>query len=135
MTKPRQIASSFVVMSDTFDADTVDVTDTMYAELDERYNGFAGHLLITSHTFEVDWPTWEVHPKGDEFVMLVSGDVDMVLALNEGDKTVHLSKPGLFLIVPRGTWHTARVHKPTQMMFVTPGEGTDNRTQPTRGDY
>lgn len=44
MTKPRQIASRFVVMSDTFDADTVEVTDTMYAELDEKYNGFAGHL-------------------------------------------------------------------------------------------
>jgi len=132
--KPLQIASNFVVMSGNFDADTVNVTDTMYAELDDKYNGFAGHLLIASHGFDDDWPTWEVHPKGDEFVILMSGNVDMVLALDEGDTTVNMSEPGSFIIVPRGIWHTARVHEPTQMMFVTPGEGTDNRDQPVRED-
>lgn len=134
MIKPLQIASNFVVMSANFDADAVDVAPTMYAELDKKYNGFAGHLLIASHTFDDDWPTWEVHPKGDEFVILVSGNVDMVLALDEGDSTVKMSEPGSFIIVPRGIWHTARVHGPTQMMFVTPGEGTDNREHPVRGD-
>ena len=133
MTKPLQIASNFVVMSSNFDADTVDVTDTMYAELDKKYNGFAEHLLIASHTFDDDWPTWEVHPKGDEFVFLVSGNVDMILALDEGDKTVKMSEPNSFIIVPRGIWHTAKVYEPTQMMFVTPGEGTDNRERPVRG--
>jgi hypothetical protein len=29
--------------------------------------------------------------------------------------------------VPRGTWHTTKVHAPSSMLFITPGEGTQNR--------
>lgn len=133
MTTPLQIASCFVVMNRAFDATTVEVTDTLYAELDDKFDGFAGHLLIASHKFEDDWPTWEVHPNGDEFVILISGDADLVLALEGGDKVVRSAEPGSFVVVPRGTWHTARVRSPTWMLFITPGEGTDNREQPVRG--
>jgi len=56
----------------------------------------------------------------------------MILAAHGGDQTVRLSEPGSFVIVPRGTWHTATVRKPTQMMFVTPGQDTDNREEPVR---
>lgn len=101
MTKPAQIFSSFVVMNGNFDTDTVALTDTLYAELDQKYNGFAGRLLIAGHEFEEDWPTWEVHPKGDEFVILLSGVVDMILASDAGDKAVHMSEPGSFVVVPR----------------------------------
>ena len=31
------------------------------------------------------------------------------------------------IIVPRDTWHTARVHRPARMLFITPGEGTVTR--------
>ena len=41
-------------MNGNFDTDTVAVTDTLYAELDEKYDGFAGHLLIAGHGFEED---------------------------------------------------------------------------------
>jgi quercetin dioxygenase-like cupin family protein len=40
---------------------------------------------------------------------------------------VSLTEPGSFVIVPKGTWHTARIAKPTSMLFVTPGEGTQNK--------
>lgn len=132
MSKSMHIASSFVVMNSNFEAETVAVSDDLYPELDRKYGDFAGRMLISSHTFDENWPTWEVHPKGDEFVILIAGDVDMVLASDDEDRTVRLSEPGSFVIVPRGVWHTAIVHKPTQMMFVTPGEGTENRELPDR---
>ena len=56
----------------------------------------------------------------------------MILAKESGDESVSLSEPGHFVIVPRGTWHTARVNTEAQMMFITPGEGTENREQPVR---
>lgn len=37
-----------------------------------------------------------------------------------------------FVVVPRGTWHTAKVHAATTMLFITPGEGTENRESPPR---
>jgi len=127
-----QIASSFVVMSGDFDADIVTVSDRLYEELDASYGDFSGRTLISCHSFKDDWPTWEMHPKGDEFVVLLSGDVDMVLASEDGDETLRLSQAGAFVIVPRGLWHTAKVREPATMLFVTPGEGTENRAEPDR---
>ncbi len=132
MTDAKQLASHFVVMNRDLGADVVEVSDTLYAELDEKYGGFAGHSLIASHSFDSDWPTWEMHPAGDEFVMLLSGAADMVL-LQDGDENIaSLDSPGSFVIVPRGTWHTARVAQAATMLFVTPGEGTENRVEPER---
>lgn len=119
-------------MSDDFDADIVTVSERLYEQLDATYGDFAGRTLISCHSFEDDWPTWEVHPKGDEFVVLLSGDVDMVLASENGDETLRLSEPGAFVIVPRGIWHTAKVRETATMLFVTPGEGTENRAEPDR---
>ncbi len=132
MGQALRLASNFVVLDDKFRADTVEVTPELYARLDEEYKEFAGHLLISSYAFDDDWPTWEVHPAGDEFVILVSGDVDLVLAKDGGDETVRMTEPGTFVIVPRDTWHTARVRKHSVMMFITPGEGTINAAEPVR---
>jgi mannose-6-phosphate isomerase-like protein (cupin superfamily) len=75
-----------------------------------------------------DWPTWEMHPAGDEVVVLMSGAAEMVLDRGGGHETVSLTQPGSFVIVPKGTWHTARISTPTSMLFVTPGEGTQNKS-------
>ena len=132
MGQPIHHASNFVVLNDKFDADIVKVTPELYANLDDEYKDFAGHLLISHYTFEEDWPTWEVHPAGDEFVILISGDIDLVLALEDGDDVTRMNEPGTFVIVPRNTWHTGRVHSPTVMLFITPGEGTENLEEPPR---
>ncbi len=68
------------------------------------------------------------------FVCLLAGDAEMTLALPGGDRTVCSSEAGSFVIVPRGTWHTAKINAPTRMLFVTPGQGTENREQPVRAD-
>lgn len=132
MNTPRNMRDSIVIVDSGFDAETLPVTETMWSELDEKFGDFAGRSLISQFSFEEDWPTWEVHPAGDEFVVLVSGAAEMVLAMPEGDRTIVLGEPGDFVIVPRGTWHTARISTPTKMLFVTPGEGTINREQPER---
>lgn len=129
-TEVANLARTFVVMNSQFSADSVPVSDSIYAELDQKYDGFAGHLLIACHHFTEDWPSWEVHPNGDEIVCLLSGDAEMLLHTRGGDVTKRMSTAGDFLVVPKGTWHTARVHAPTSMLFVTPGEGTENRETP-----
>ena len=128
----NNIRSTDAVVGKDFNADLVEVSDTLWAEIDQRYGDFAGNSLISSFCFDTDWPTWEVHPHGDEFVMLMSGAAEMILALPGGDESVRLDEPGAFVIVPKGTWHTARVREPTQMLFVTPGQGTENLEQPRR---
>jgi len=127
-----RLASNFVVVDDKFNANVVELSPDLYARIDEEFSGFKGHLLISSYAFDADWPTWEIHPAGDEFVILVSGDADLVLARAQGDETIRMTEPGTFVIVPRNTWHTARIRKTSIMMFVTPGEGTLNAAEPLR---
>lgn len=131
---PTDIQSSFVVVNRKLLADVVPVTDTIWSDLDDRYGDFAGHSLIASFSFDEDWPTWEIHPEGDEFVCLLRGDAEMILDTDDGEQRVRLNKPRSFVIVPKGTWHTAKVHAPTSMLFVTPGQGTENRDQPPGRD-
>jgi len=127
---PADLRSTFVVVNRELRADTIAVTDTIWSDLDQRFGDFSGHTLIASFTFDDDWPTWEIHPNGDEVVCLMSGDAEMILATEEGEQSVRLTAPGSFIVVPRNTWHTAKVHTPTTMFFVTPGEGTENRETP-----
>ena len=69
----------------------------------------------------------ERHPAGDEIVCLLSGDVKMVLDRGGAEEVAGLRDPGSYVVVPKGTWHTARTSVPTRMLFVTPGEGTENK--------
>ncbi len=101
-----------------------------YEELDEEFAHFRGHCLIMRYTFAEAWPTWEVHPAGDELVYLIEGDTDFVLRIGGEDRRVRVDRPGSYVVVPRGTWHTAQPHARTTMLFVTPGEGTLNAAEP-----
>jgi mannose-6-phosphate isomerase-like protein (cupin superfamily) len=89
---------------------------------------FHHEYLVTSYTYSDDWPSWEIHPNGDEIVCLISGAATMVLEAPDGQHTrIELQQPGSFAFVPRGTWHTAKTSQPTAMLFITAGEGTRNR--------
>ena len=59
-------------------------------------------------------------------VYLLSGDVEMILGRVQRQRRVRLNTPGSFALVPKATWHTAKVRAPSAMLFVTPGEGTEN---------
>jgi len=73
-----------------------------------------------------DSTSWERHPAGEEVVILLSGRVDVIQDLPEGERVVRLH-PGEALINPAGVWHTARVHAPGMALFITPGRGTEGR--------
>lgn len=106
------------------------ITPAFYQELDD-FDGFRGHTLISEFAFSEKWSTWEIHPKGDELVYLVSGETDFVLHNPDGeDQVVRVSAPGDYVIVPKDTWHTAVPVTDTRCLFVTPGEGTQNALAP-----
>jgi hypothetical protein len=73
--------------------------------------------LISEYEFTSDWPTWEMHPNGDEFVYLLSGSVDLLLEQPEGVRALSL-RGSAAVLVPRGIWHTAKVHAPSRMLHA-----------------
>ena len=67
-----------------------------------------------------------MHPEADEFVYLLSGSAVVLLEQRSGIEEVRLSERAA-VIVPKGTWHTAKVSQPSRMLFVTMGRGTQHR--------
>ncbi len=106
------------------------VTPSFYEDLGKDVPDFGGHILVQQFEFSEAWPTWEIHPKGDEFVFLISGDVDFVLWEDGTEKVVRVHEDNNYVMVPMNTWHTARPRTKTSMLFVTPGEGTLNADRP-----
>jgi len=82
--------------------------------------------LISEYEFLEDWPNWEMHPAGEEFVYLLSGAVELLLERGGAIETIAIAGPGAVL-VPRGVWHTAKVRTPSRMLHVTRGAGTQTR--------
>lgn len=127
----NSLTDTFAVLQPNLRVQAVEVTPSLYADLDSDYAGFKDHVLVSAHEFNDDWPTWERHPAGDEIVMLLSGKAELVLKTGSGEASVVLDTPGSYVVIPHNTWHTARVSQRTRMLFVTPGEGTENLENPT----
>ena len=126
-TSPLDIRSMFAVLSPELNATPVTVSPSLYEELDRDFDAFRGHWLFSRYAFSEAWSSWERHPAGDEIVFLLSGDVSLVLETSAGKSTIRLSHPGSYAIIPKNTWHTAQPDAPSEMLFITPGEGTENR--------
>jgi len=68
----------------------------------------------------------EMHPDGDEILVLLSGSVTVVLEDASPPRRVALS-PGQALVVPRGVWHRVLLDEPSRILHVTPGPGGEHR--------
>ena len=121
------LESTFVVIEPNQSAVAVAVTPAIFQVLERDFDHFKGRTLVSSYVFSENWSMWEMHPAGDELVCLLSGDVTLVLDRQGAMESRRLQNPGEFVIIPKGTWHTARTRVRTKMLFLTPGEGTDHR--------
>ena len=92
----------------------------------EQHEKLGRGWLVSEFACIADWPNWEMHPTADELVYLLEGDVEILLEEPAGARPVRLQGRGL-VVVPRGTWHTARVHAPSRLLHVTMGAGTRHR--------
>lgn len=93
----------------------------------ERHEAIrGGGWLVAAVDYAATWPTWEMHPNGDEVVSCLAGVIDMRLELEAGDEVVRLTT-GQTVVVPAGVWHTATVIEPGQCLHITAGRGTEVR--------
>ncbi len=85
--------------------------------------------LVAVHSFSSNWDTWEMHPRGSELVYVISGRMTLIQRRDGVDVRVEL-EAGEAAINEPGTWHTAEVTAPVTALFITAGEGTENRPSP-----
>ena len=125
--KPLRIDETYVALDDASGARPLPVTPEFWNAL---MSGRLGEMsrMISFSAFDGAWTTWEKHPAGEEVVLLLEGEVELRLDEQGGTESrVRLDAPGSYVLVPRDTWHTARAVRPSRMLFVTPGRGTQHR--------
>jgi len=82
--------------------------------------------LVSMHTFDAPWDSWEVHPRGAEIVICVQGEMTLHQDIAGDVCTVKLHT-GEAVINPPGAWHTADVDGTATALFITAGVGTEVR--------
>jgi mannose-6-phosphate isomerase-like protein (cupin superfamily) len=76
---------------------------------------------------DVHYPVWEMHPEGDELLILVSGGLAVEYRVGGAERRTAL-EPGAALSVPAGHWHRLAVEAPSVMIAITPRRGTVHRS-------
>jgi mannose-6-phosphate isomerase-like protein (cupin superfamily) len=71
----------------------------------------------------------EMHPDGDELLVLISGQVHVLLEEEGADRAVVL-QPGHAFVVPQGVWHQVLLQEPSHLFNVTPGPRCEYRALP-----
>ncbi|MDZ4373110.1 MAG: cupin domain-containing protein [Phenylobacterium sp.] len=82
--------------------------------------------LVSAYVSDEDWSNWEMHPGGDEVLVLIDGRMTLILDEPNGERQVEMA-PGATCVVPKGVWHRALVAQASRFIAITYGPGTTHR--------
>jgi hypothetical protein len=82
--------------------------------------------LVSMHSFDASWDSWEMHPEGSEVVLCTEGEMTLVQQIDGKEARTRLTA-GEYAINGPGIWHTADVPKRATAIFITAGLGTQHR--------
>ena len=101
------------------------VDEQFWASIGDRTDLHRGRL-VTGMGTDGDWSVWEMHPQGDELILITEGAVRF--HLDDGEEvTRHEVRAPEYIVVPAGVWHTMDEVEPGRAVIVTWGEGTQHR--------
>ena len=72
----------------------------------------------------------EVHPRGDEIHLCISGAMTAVLEHDGGRESRVDFGAGQVCVIPAGRWHRLEASLDSQLLSITFGEGSEHRPAP-----
>ena len=88
-------------------------------------NPLASRTMVTVSEGQGAWPRWEMHPAGDEVLLILEGQPKLWFEHPDGRLEALTPQTGATVIVPKGVWH--RAEGAYKMLFITYGEGTTHK--------
>ena len=128
------LQSTYLLLEKNGDAVELPITDDFWDQLmsGNPTNPAAKRLMnsdgrmVSAYAMDADWNNWEMHPAGDEVLILLKGKMTLVLEEGRDERLVKLTV-GKAAIVPKGVWHTAKMSAPIVLLAITAGSGTQHR--------
>src|SRR5690606_25461396 len=105
--------STYVQFHDGGGAEIIEVTERFWPDVMAGKISLDGRLVTVGRMTE-DWPHWEMHPEGEELVVLLSGAVTLIVERDGRELSARLDAPGRAWLNRRGDWHRAVVHEPSE---------------------
>ncbi len=130
MAEPRKLADSFIHLGLGATAEPQPPFDGMewYEEYGRRHGGDGREgRLVSQHSFDEGWDSWEMHPLGAEVVICTEGAMVLTQEFPDGRTEQVALAAGDYAINPPGVWHIADVETRCTAIFITAGEGTEHR--------
>lgn len=118
------LENTYLALDGKGDVIPMPVTEEFWARIET--SPAATRSMMGVYPMTADWPHWEMHPEGDEVLVLLGGHLEMLLDDGNSESTAEM-RAGTALIVPAGTWHRAIVREPGHLLGLTYGAGTQHR--------
>ena len=90
-------------------------------------NPAAGDTMVIVSEGGGDWPRWEMHPRGDEILVILEGAPRFFLEHPDGRLETVAARAGSTILIPKGVWHRAEGPSGAKTLFITYGPGTTHR--------
>jgi mannose-6-phosphate isomerase-like protein (cupin superfamily) len=120
------LMSTYAQLREDGTALVIEGGNAFWSSLASRPELHGGRLLgATAQT--KDWPHWEMHPAGDEILILMSGAFGLQVEHADGRVETIEMRAGSTCVVPKGLWHRGMAREPGELVFITPGAGTQHR--------
>jgi len=119
-----RLNETYLELQDGGGVGRIDLTPEFWPDLMSGKRQVDGRMIMSFELAE-DMGHWEMHPAGDEILLALSGRMTVILE-GSPDERFELSARQAF-IVPRGRWHRLTVIERGEVVFMTPGEGTEHK--------
>ena len=118
------LETTYLGLSGDGEVTQMKVGPDFWPTLDE--NPLMRPTLVSFGRGEGDWPHWEMHPKGDEVLILLEGSLTLIIDQDGQESRLDMTS-GQTFVMPKGAWHRAVAQRGVRMIFMTYGEGTQHR--------
>lgn len=124
-----RLNETYLELLDDGGVEGIPLTPEFWPDLMSGRRRIDGRLIMSFELAE-DMSHWEMHPAGDEILLALSGSMAVVLqGVLQGDPDESFAlRTGEAFVVPRGRWHRLNVIEPGEVVFITPGDGTEHKS-------
>jgi mannose-6-phosphate isomerase-like protein (cupin superfamily) len=103
--------------------------DHLKSRLQQLPNGLLLGAFQIARAVDAHSNVWEMHPVGDEILVMVTGALEVEYADDSHRGTCSLGT-GEAMVMPRGFWHRLALREPGLLLTLTPLQGTLHSDKP-----
>jgi mannose-6-phosphate isomerase-like protein (cupin superfamily) len=122
------LARAFARLTDDGNIDVEPVSTAFWRGMGAAASGdrFVGIVDFASPA-DLHSSMQEVHPDGDELIVVLAGALDVVIDDGTGETSIAL-EAGRAAVVARGTWHRLVMREPGRLLFINIRTSMQSRT-------